>query len=361
MKVGIITINNSNYGNRLQNYAVQEILKKFSVDATTIKNIGLLNKKKNNFEYVLRNIKHIYQKQDFVDRKEREKFFIEFNKNISFSSKVFNWFNTKWLSEFDYFLVGSDQVWNPKFRLTEVDLLDFCNLDNRIAFSASFGITELPDIYKEKTKKSLKSFKAISVREDAGRKIVEELTLRTDVEVLVDPTMLLTAEEWDVVSKKPKQLDNMKSKKYILNYFLGELPNEWKMEIDRIAKENKCEIINILDENDPFYETGPSEFLYLEKNAFMVCTDSFHSSVFATIYDTPFVVFNRQQNGVVASMNSRIDTLLSKFNLEDRRFKGSIPQELLKCNYSEAKEILEKEKEKSINFLKKALDIKEGA
>ena len=71
----------------------------------------------------------------------------------------------------------------------------------------------------------------------------------------------------------PKQLKN---DKYILNYFLGELSEQRKNEIERIAKENDCEIINILDKNGPYYETGPSEFLYLEQNAFLICTDSFH-------------------------------------------------------------------------------------
>jgi Pyruvate/2-oxoacid:ferredoxin oxidoreductase gamma subunit len=68
------------------------------------------------------------------------------------------------------------------------------------------------------------------------------------------------------------------------------------------------------------------------------------------------VVFDRQQKGLV-SMNSRIDTLLSKFKLEDRRYNGKITEKLLKFDYTEAKKILEKEKEKSINFLKKALEI----
>lgn len=95
-----------------------------------------------------------------------------------------------------------------------------------------------------------------------------------------------------------------------------------------------------------------------EKNAFLVCTDSFHSRVFSIIYDTPFVVFDRQQEGIV-SMNSRLETLLSKFELENRKFNGKISEDLLKCDYSNAKKILEVEKEKSRSFLCNALDIKE--
>ena len=237
-------------------------------------------------------------------------------------------------------------------RLRDIDLLNFAKPEQKIAFSASFGIRELPEQFKQKTADALKSFKAISVREDSGKKIVEELTGRTDVEVLVDPTMLLTPEEWDKVSKKPKQLN---FDKYILCYFLGELSEKRKKEIERVAKENDCKIINILDKKDPFYETGPSEFLYLEKNAFLICTDSFHSSVFAILYNRPFIVFDREDS--LVKMNSRLDTLLKKFELEDRRYEGEIKKEQLKTDYTKAYEILEKEREKSMKFLKKALDI----
>lgn len=353
--VGILTINDyNNYGNRLQNYAVQEVIKNYGYTAETIQNKkGYYNK---NYKVLLKNnIKNFIKKHSSKPNHKRSTRFLDFNKNIDMSSIMIDLKHIdKTLNKkYNYFVTGSDQVWNPKFeRLTDIDLLNFADNKQKISFSASFGISELPEDKKEYAKQNLQTFKAISVREDAGKKIVEDLTGRTDVEVLVDPTMLLSAEEWDKVSKKPKQLKN---DKYILNYFLGELPENWKIEIDRIAKENNCEVINILNPNDPFYQTGPSEFLYLEKNAFLVCTDSFHSSVFSIIYDTPFIVFERQDK--LTSMNSRIDTLLSKFNLQNRRFNGEIKENLLKSDYKEAKNILEKEKQKSFNFLKKALDI----
>ena len=193
----------------------------------------------------------------------------------------------------------------------------------------------------------------ISVREDRGKEIIQELTGRTDVEVLVDPTMLLNADEWDKVAKKPRELKN---DKYILNYFLGELSEERNNEINRIAKENNCEVINILDKQSPFYQTGPSEFLYLEKNAFLICTDSFHSSVFAILYNRPFIIFDREDKEV--KMNSRIETLISKFKLVNRNYNGKITQENLEHDYTEAYKILEKEREKSNRFLEKCLNNK---
>ena len=347
MENGIITIiDNNNIGNRLQNYALQEFLAKYG-NVVTIKNIAQLNGKD---KILLKFLKYLINTRKIMNN--RTKIIEQFNSNIRFSENYITPY-TKIYKKYDYFITGSDQVWNPTFgRLRDVDLLSFAKPEQRIAFSASFGISELPEKYKEKTRKELEKFKAISVREDRGKEIVEELTGRTDVEVLVDPTMLLTPEEWDKVSKKPEQLN---FDKYILCYFLGELSEQRKKEIERVAKENDCKIINILDKKDPFYETGPSEFLYLEKNAFLICTDSFHSSVFAILYNRPFIVFDREDS--LVKMNSRLDTLLKKFKLEDRWYEGEIKKDQLKTDYTKAYEILEKEREKSMIFLKKALDI----
>lgn len=357
MKIGIVTINdNTNYGNRLQNYATQKVLKRCIANAEvyTIRNSAVLNKKTNKIEYILRMIRNIQLSflHTFKIDKNREKKFIEFNKNIIFSKKKFNWFDLKEYRNLDYCISGSDQVWNPNYRLSEFDLLAFVEKSRRISFSASITTYTIPMNKQNYAKKYFNDFKAISVREDSGKKIVEELTGRTDVEVLVDPTMLLTPEEWDKVSKKPEQLN---FDKYILCYFLGELSEQRKKEIERVAKENDCKIINILDKKDPFYETGPSEFLYLEKNAFLICTDSFHSSVFAILYNRPFIVFDREDS--LVKMKSRLDTLIKKFELEDRWYEGEIKKEQLKTDYTKAYEILEKERKKSMNFLKRALDI----
>ena len=349
-KIGIITINdNDNYGNRLQNYAIQNVLEKNKVKSITLKNNPILNY--NNL-FLLRLLKFILKKKK-IRQIDRYKKFIEFNKNIKFSKRYITPFS-KLDNEYDYFITGSDQVWNPTWgSLSDVELLEFTIPEKRISFSASFGISSLPEQYNEKLKNALNDYKAISVREDAGKKIIEDVVGRKDVQVLVDPTMLLTAEEWDKVAKKPEQL---KTDKYILNYFLGKLSEKRKAEIDRIAKENDCEVINILDKNSPFYCTGPSEFLYLEKHAFLVCTDSFHSSVFAILYNRPFIVFGREDNTI--SMNSRIETLINKFNLKNREYNGQeITKENLNHDYTETYKILEEERKKSMTFLINALDV----
>lgn len=352
MKVGIVTINDlNNYGNRLQCYAVQKLLHEVGVVPENIynDNISIKVKVKRNIKKIVRTI---MRKKNQLVFNERRKLFKKFNKQIKFSKyKVVRGKTNKKIDNYyDYFLVGSDQVWNPQFNTTsDADFLTFTSDNKKIAFSASFGVGELKKDVKREYKEKLAKFKYLSVREDSGKRIIEDLTDRKDVEVLLDPTMMLSSEEWDRVLKHPIQLKNNIQKKYILNYFLGEIPKEWSEEIEKIAKQNECEIINILDKKSEFYMTGPSEFLYLEKNALLICTDSFHSCVFAIIYNVPFITFNRIDT--YQSMNSRLDTLLSRFNLENRRFKGKITEDLLKCNYEHTKDILDKEKDKSIKFL----------
>lgn len=357
-KIGIITIiDNNNYGNRLQNYAVQQTLKKMDLNSETLLNHVLLNnyeeKKYKYFLKIIRTRISILKQNLKYIRNSRYKLFEKFNKNIKFSKKYISLLDKKVNNKYDFFIVGSDQVWNPNFwQLSDVALLKFAENKKRISFSASFGVNNLEKKDIDKLE-NLKFFKAISVREEIGKKIIENTIDRKDVEVLVDPTMLLTADEWDKVSKKPEQL---KTDKYILNYFLGKLSEKRKAEIDRIAKENNCEVINILDRNSPFYCTGPSEFLYLEKHAFLICTDSFHSSVFAILYNRPFIVFAREDNTV--SMNSRIETLINKFNLKNREFNGTnITKENLNKDYIETYEILNEERKKAISFLRESIFI----
>lgn len=340
--VGIYTLNgNYNYGNRLQNYALNTYLNKFVYCKT-------LWKTDDRILYFKQLVK---SKLFFLKRYKRESYFCKFT--ISYIKPKY--VNKLADTSFDKYIVGSDQVWNVNFPEVDQDMfLKFSKKSKNISYSASIGISEIPKNKVDFFINGIENISYISVREEKGKEIIEELTGRKDVYVLVDPTMLLTIEEWDKVSKKPKMLKN---DKYILNYFLGELSKERKEEIERIARENDCEIINLLDKNSPFYVCGPSEFLYLEKHAFLICTDSFHSSVFAILYNRPFVIFDREEKGM-ENMGSRLDTLINKFKLKNRRYNGkNITKENLEHDYSEAYKILEKERKKSDEFLREALDI----
>lgn len=351
MKIGIVTIqDNKNYGNRLQNYAVQEVLRSNGHRVKTIRNSVYYNTRVNAFRMLAwRILRQKRLKKKAKMNRERVRHFSEFNRNITFTKGMYA--ACYHYDKYDYYLVGSDQVWNPDFRLSEMDVLAFAKPEKRIAFSASFGVEGIPEYKRHLVQNEISRFKAISVREDAGKKIIEELTGRTDVQVLIDPTMLLCAEQWDRVAKKPEMLGDGP---FVLNYFLGKGYQEQLHEIDAFAAERGYQVINILDPDSPFYACGPSEFLFLEKHAELICTDSFHSSVFAVLYDRPFIVYERPAREG-QSMNSRLETLIRKLHLTGRRYGGRISEENLHHDYTESYALLEQEREKTFDFLKTAL------
>lgn len=340
-KVGILTLNgNYNFGNKLQNYAlIKFIEEEFDYECHTIWTNDIKNK--NFFKHFLR---IILRSKGYA----REKNFKAFNKYLKI--KFYNVNKIK--DKYDKYIIGSDQVWNyndPIFSPHKYFAL-FSKPEKNISYAASFGVSEIADKYVQIFKRGLANINHISVREQAGKEIVEELTDKKNIELVIDPTMLLDANEWNKISRKPKK---HKNEKFILNYFLGNLTSDKKNEINRIAKENNCIIINILEKDDPYYTCGPSEFLWLVKNSFLVCTDSFHASVFSIIYDKNFIVFDR--NDKLKKMSSRIDTLLDTFKLQNQKFDGKITNKNLKHDYSNAYKILEKERLKSKKFIDEAI------
>ena len=355
-KVSNITIyDNNNYGNRLQNYALQTYLQNLGLDLITFKN----NKYFNNYENRTGQVKSVlkYIRNKILKMKKfnfkRNRNFNQFNKMIHLTNRNISIHKASQL-ECDYYVVGSDQVWKPTYgRMSDLELINFETKAKRISYSASIGIDAIPKKYEEKFIHGIAKFDHISVREDKAKEIIQNLTQREDVEVLIDPTLLLSPNEWIKIMNQPQSLNN---NKYILNYFLGNLSAKRKALIEKFAKENECEVIHIMDKKSAFYQCGPAEFLYLIKNAFFVCTDSFHSSVFSFLFDKPFLVFDREENGM-NNMNSRIDTLLSKFKLKDRKFDENKSELLIEHDYTEGFKILEKEKEKTLNFFKKAINL----
>ena len=355
-RVGIITINgNKNYGNRLQNYALTKYISDLDCDVKTIWKKEKITKKikKNIKKFIILSFPFLSKSK--ANALKREKYFVKFtntyiNNYYIESNKV-----SELDTVFDYYAIGSDQVWNPDTVFNYFGMKIFNNKNTIFSYAPSLGLSQVSDEYTEQIKNNFtkEKIKYLSVREDAGKSIIENATNRDDVQVLIDPTMLIEADDWKKLSKKPK---NLKNEKFILCYFLGELSSERKNEIDRIAKEKDCEIINILDKKSPYYIAGPSEFLYLEENAQLICTDSFHSSVFAILFNRPFIIFEREQKNW-KDMNSRLDTLITKFNLKNRKFEGKITKENLDHDYTDAYKILEKEREKSKLFINAALEI----
>lgn len=194
---------------------------------------------------------------------------------------------------------------------------------------------------------------SISVRETEGAKIIKDL-ISKDVPVLVDPTMLLTKEDWLSVSDRAS---NRPDTPYILTYFLGGPSDNTRKRLQRLAKEKNMKIINLGDSTDrETYQTGPSEFLDYINHASAFFTDSFHGVVFSIIFQTPFIVFERQTTG--PSMYSRIETILDNFDMKDRAAKG-FDKDIFYVDFSGAEEVLEREYSKSINYLTESLRIEE--
>ena len=91
------------------------------------------------------------------------------------------------------------------------------------------------------------------MREQAGAKIVKDLTGK-DVPVLVDPTLLLTAEEWERVMERPAWY---RDEKYILVYFLSKLPDKIKKDIQNLAEKYKLKIVDLMDKENIDYYCSP--------------------------------------------------------------------------------------------------------
>ncbi len=340
--IGIITIiDNNNCGNRLQNYALQEVLKKYCDDVFTIKNENFLNWNEKYYKGLLRfinkKIKSLYRDN---------KLFREFNKKISFSDRYITIKKKNISKKYDYFVAGSDQIWKPtRKRLSKIDLLGFAEPQKRISYAASFGLEKIDSKYYKTLQEELPKFKAISVREDAGAKIIKDATGIENVSVVLDPTLLVDKNAWQTIEKRP---DNYTDKKYVFSYFLGD------ENIEELVKNIFGEEYSVID----FYKGtyGPAEFLYLINHAEYVLTDSFHGTVFSILFEKNFFVFNRKQSDTNNNMNSRLDTLLGKLSIENRKIDDLNQIDVNnKIDYENVEKKLEEERKISFNFIENAL------
>ena len=343
-----------NIGNRLQNYALQETLKKLGLSVSTLNFTQNKINKATKLKCIIQKISGYVLPGDlnywrFIFPRELK--FERFNKlfintvSIYDISKLFQY-------KSDFWIVGSDQVWNILWyndfeKERYVYFLDFVESKKKISYSASFGVKNIPDKWSGWIGERLHNFRTISVREESGKEIVEKLTGKK-AEIHIDPTLLLSSDEWDHVKQKPDHIDF--SEPYLLTYFLGNKSCNTNRVISKIAEDYKLKIYNLLDYEQPeLYTIDPAEFLFLVKNAAIVLTDSFHACVFSFIYGKPFLVFDRE--GLDMDISSRIDTFIHTFHLDRKRFSEDIPDNLMEHNYDEGMFVLEKERKKSLEYL----------
>lgn len=344
MKIGIVTIIDRNYGNRLQNYAAQEVLKKYG----EVETIPFKKQDKPIFlKYVIKKIL-----RELKLRKNCLYAWEEFNLKIKFGPYQIDKDRNKLVKRYDFVSLGSDQVWNTDWYednplRKEAFLLSFFKKEQKVCFAPSFGISEIGDEWKEWFTKKINDIPHLSVREEAGAKIIKKVTGKT-AEVLIDPTLMLDSGKWRQLEKKPRYIDC--NKKYVFTYLLGKNTPEMRQKTEDIAKQYDCQIINM---HEIIYDNtkniGPSEFLYLVNHAFIVLTDSFHASVFSFLFEKPFLLFARV--GENDGMLSRMDTLMHTFGLERKYVNSGIENDLLECDYSYGFKKLEKERKKVKQFL----------
>ena len=212
----------------------------------------------------------------------------------------------------DFFVVGSDQVWNPRLTGAAPEyFLKFAPCEKRVALSASIGIETVDNQYFDTFKDGIKEMKYISVREDTARNIIQKITGRVS-DVFLDPTFLICVDKWHSLIKKPKYSlpDN-----YILTFFLREEPQQ---SVSLCEKMFGYEVIRMNNKNYPeMYALDPSEFLYMIKNAELILTDSFHATVFSILFHKQFFVYRRKHKNP-EYMFTRLSTLLDRFQLDDR-------------------------------------------
>lgn len=318
MKVAIITITSGeNYGNRLQNYAMQEVLKSHGHVVRTIRKECFKFTTSYKVKLVIKSVlkKKTEKDKRIINFKKFDDRYIDYEKHILKSDA----YNKKIESKYDCFVCGSDQIWNVNYKTnTEAFFLSFVKNKRKVAISASFGIDNIPKEQVQRVKDNLRKMDAISVRENEGKLLVEELS-QMKCEVLIDPTLMIDAASWRNISEKPFEIEE----KFVLTYVLGDKSDEIKEDIREFALKNKLKVINlgddIFEENDcslKEFIVSPMGFVWLIDNCEAVFTDSFHALVFSILLQKKYRCYFR--DGVKGTTNSRIKNLLNKLGLEGK-------------------------------------------
>ncbi len=243
------------------------------------------------------------------------------SQNTEMTKKSYNCAKALSRSDFDpedIYIVGSDQIWNCEMTLGDLHyFLDFVDSENKYSYAASFGKTYLDDQYHEDCRALLEKFKRISIREESGNAVLNELIGR-ECDVVCDPTFLLTADEWRQIAVAPKEKN-----KYVLIFTFVEnqaLISEAKMLADKLG----CQLVNIaysenLEGAKNISGLGPDKWLGYIENAEAVFTDSFHG--FALSLNLGKRVYVNISD---KSKSSRIIDAAKRYGASDSIFEGKI-------------------------------------
>ena len=379
MRLGIITIQNvNNYGAELQSYALCRKLNLMGYDAEVINYLFGINPN-HKFDGEKRTVP-ISLKQIIKVKLlpvVQNLFCLFYTKNKKIRSQRFDNFHASYnrLTEtvypsvrslydadfkYDVICIGSDQVWNyMKGYSLEPFFASFDKKDTKkISYGSSIGLSIISKEAENVFKNALSDFSHLSVREQQASELLGRL-LNRDIDVVLDPTLLLNNKEWLEVAK----FDMCPANKYILVYIVTIKPCNYVLELARhIAKQRNLQIVRICRDAYPEHSgndiqelmtAGPSDFVGLFSRAEFVVTNSFHGTVFSINFSRPFYSVIKKHH----STNSRLTSILKKLNLEDRIVPiGSPLPEISDIDYTIALEKLDEERMHSEEYIRKALN-----
>ncbi len=264
---------------------------------------------------------------------------------------------------FDTYVCGSDQIWHPLLLKREFGLPFLLNFappgSRKVAYAPSFGVSEIPEEYKDTIARHIAHFDSLSVRESIGQRIVLNLTGRIAAHVL-DPTLLLQPDDYRKIAVEPAI-----KKDFVLVYpmELGK-DNSFERLVKLVRARLKLPFVFVFPDsysnvwlhfaNHLCLDAGPREFIGLFARASFVLTNSFHGTAFSILFGKPFL-------GVPHSLtNVRIINLLEMLELADRQLAQpelvNENAELLEpIDYSHAHQLLQVEVERSLEYLRNAL------
>lgn len=266
--------------------------------------------------------------------------------------------------DYDVYISGSDQIWNPDIIIDDYNyLLAFVPKEKKkIAYASSFGKGVLPESKREIYQRCLKRFDSIGVREESGRRLAEELTGK-ECKTVLDPTLLLTREEWARMAA-----DNQEKEPYVLCYYMpGDeaVCQAIKKIAERISHEKGLKIINLglkeyykLKKDIDFRATaGPEDFVGLFLHADYIVTNSFHGTAFATNFNKQvYVPINASLDNGNARHTRMVD-YLKLIGLEEAivTVEKEMNFSFNFLNYENAAKIIETKRRESLEFLLQAI------
>ena len=314
-----------NYGSALQAYALQHYISKLGYDAELIDYVfpnGSRKKQQTLKQKILSIIKKLLS-GGFIKEHRFKKFYDNYyilSKKQYITPDELKKANL----QYDIYMTGSDQVWNPIHIKNDFSFFfpfKIPNSSRKVSYAASISVSRLDDSLKPTFKKLLESYSSISVRESSGVVIIEDL-LGRKAEHVCDPTLLLTKDEWsDLVKDREVPYEKPYILVYILSYAYNPYP-EINNIIDIIQQKLGLHLI-ILDGRLKDFKrknatviknAGPLEFINLVKNSSFIITTSFHGTAFALNFGVPFYSVIKDYSGV----DDRMLDLLKKTQNEDK-------------------------------------------